>query len=242
MHRHSAVGECRDRCGELQRGREHVALADADAHGVPGEPFLPEPLPLPILARRDALQLALDVDAGFRAEAHAREEIVDRVDPHVDREPVVVRVARDHDRLVHVDGAVAVLFPVAVAVRDARQRVEARVGDGEFGRALPAFERGERHERLDCRAGRILPAQRPVVERLVGRVVERFPVHRVDAVDEEVGVETGLRDERQHFAGLRIDGDQRPAVFLECFLGDALQLEVEGDDEVVARLRFTSAK
>ena len=137
--------------------------------------------------------------------------------------------------LVQVHVPWPVLLVVAVAVRHARQREEAGVGDRELGRALLVLERGERHERLDGRARRVLAAQRPVVERLVGRVVERVPVLRVDAVDEEVRVEAGLGHQRQHLARLRVDRDQRAAIVLERLLGDLLQLEVERDHEVVAR-------
>src|SRR6185436_11317334 len=46
------------------------------------------------------------------------------------------------------------------------------------------------------------------------------------------------RDQREHLARLRVEGDERPAILLESLLGDALQLEIQRDDEVVARLRL----
>ena len=42
-----------------------------------------------------------------------------------------------------------------------------------------------------------------------------------------LGSKPGLRDERQHVAGLRVDRHQRAAEVLERLLGDLLQLEVE---------------
>src|SRR6185312_8248728 len=129
MHRDAAVRERRGGRGELHRRGEHVALADADAHRVARVPLLPETLHLPRLRRREPGKLALDVDAGLLAEAEAREEIVDRVDAELVGEPVEVGVARDDDRAVHVHQAVAALLPVAVAVRDAGERVVARIRD-----------------------------------------------------------------------------------------------------------------
>ena len=123
-------------------------------------------------------------------------------------------------------------------MRHAREREVAGIRNGILGRALAVLERGERHERLDGGSGRVLAAQRPVVERLVGRVVERVPVHRVDAVDEEVGIEAGLGDEREDLARLRLDRDERAAIVLERVLGDALQVEIQRDGEVVARERL----
>ncbi len=165
---------------------------------------------------------------------------MDRVDAEVVREAVEVGIARNYDGLVHVHVAVAVLHVVAVAVRHAGKREVARVGDRILGRALVVFEGRERHEGLDGRTRGILAAQRPVVEGFVGRGVERIPVLRVDAVDEEVGIEAGLGDQREDIARFRIDRHQRAAKLLEGFLGDALQPQVEGHHEVVARQRLAS--
>ncbi len=160
-----------------------------------------------------------------------------RVDVGVVGDPVVVGVARDHDRAVQVHRAVAADLPVAPAVGDARQGEEARVRDRVLGRAAPELERHHRHERLERRAGRVGAGQGAVVQRLVGVVVERLPGRRVDAVDEEVRVVPGLRDEREHAPGRRLDRDQRAAEVAERALGDLLQLDVERQREVVARGR-----
>src|SRR5688500_19533581 len=66
---------------QLYRGREHVALADADAHGVAGVPLLAEAAQLPLLGGREAGKLALDVDAGLGeiGRASCRESVWSRV-------------------------------------------------------------------------------------------------------------------------------------------------------------------
>src|SRR5258706_1082862 len=68
MYRHAVVGEHGGGNGELQRGGEKISLADSHAHRVAGEPLLLEALPFPVGRRRESVQLAVDVDAGARAE------------------------------------------------------------------------------------------------------------------------------------------------------------------------------
>ena len=152
-----------------------VALADAERDRLAGVPLLRFLLlvggALPLGRRQRALELALQVDAGQAAEAERRHEVVHRVDAEVVGEHVVVGVARLDDRLVHVDRAVAAFLVVAKAV--VAEVEVAGVEDRLLRRPLAERQRGQRHERLVGRAGRIGAAQRPVEERLVGRLVER---------------------------------------------------------------------
>ena len=94
-----------------------VALADADRDRVAGVPLL--------LAGKRLLFHSCEGSSPptspsmsmpvRRAETELADEVVDGVDAQIVREHVVVRVAGDHDRLVHVDHAVAAGLPVAVA-------------------------------------------------------------------------------------------------------------------------------
>jgi len=70
---------------------------------------------------------------------------------------------------------------------------------------------------------------------MVGRFIERLPVLRGDAIDEQVGIEGGRRHQRQHAAGGRLDRDQGATAVAEGVLGDALQLDVERQFQIVAR-------
>src|SRR5207249_6640827 len=65
-------------------------------------------------------------------------------------------------------------------------------------------------------------------------IVERVPVCRVDAVDEEVRVVAGLGYEGEYSSRGRLDRDERPAVFAEGALGGLLQADVEGEREIVS--------
>ena len=155
---HAVVGERRDRLRELQRRVGVVALADAHADGLARKPLLLrrsalEALDLPFRGRQHADELALDVDAGLRAEAELADEARHDVDAEIVGEGVVVGVAGHDDRLVHVDVAVAARLVVAEAV--VAEHVVAGVEDRLGRRALAELERGERHVGLERRARRI---------------------------------------------------------------------------------------
>jgi hypothetical protein len=65
-------------------------------------------------------------------------------------------------------------------------------------------------------------------------IVERVPARRIDAVDEEVRVVPGLRDESEYSARRGLDRDQRPAVLSEGAFDGFLQADVEGEHQVVS--------
>ncbi len=238
IHR-AAVEQRRERIGELHRRVGVVALADADRDRLAGVPLLllgaAEALLLPLGRGQHALAFAAQVDAGARAEAEVLHEGRDRVDAHVVRELVVVRVGRDHDRLHQVDRAVAAFLRVAKA--PAAELEVAEVVDGAVVAALAELERGHRHEGLEGRARRVDAVGAAVEQRPVDRGVELVPALGIDAVDEQVGIEAGLGDEGEHRAVRRVEGDERAAPVAEGVLGHLLELEVERQRHVVAGLR-----
>ena len=87
---------------------------------------------------------------------------------------------------------------------------------------------------LKVEPGGYVPRSARLMQRLVGRVVQLVPVLRIDAVDEQVGVEARLADEGEHVAGGRIDRDQCAAAVAEGVVGDLLQSCVEVQHQVVA--------
>ena len=130
-----------------------------------------------------------------------------------------------HDRLVHVDDAVAPDLVIAKAVT--AEHEVTRVADALLRAPLAHGERGERHEGFEGRARRIGAAQRAVEQRFVGRGVVGIPVDRVDAINKQVGVEPRATGERQHLAGGRLDRHHRALAVPQRFFGDALQLDVD---------------
>ncbi|EWS55907.1 hypothetical protein X551_01244 [Methylibium sp. T29] len=225
--------------GELQHREVVVALADAERDGLAGVPLLQlrllVVLALPLGRGQHAGDLAVDVDAGAAAEAEGLELLVDQVHAHVGGQLVVVDVARLDDRAVHVHHAQPAVTVAAEAV--VAEHEDAVVVGGLLRRALAGFQRGDRHEGLEGRAGRVGAAQGAVQQGLVDRLVELLPALRIDAVDEQVGVEGRLADEGQHLAGARVDRDQRAAPVAEQLLDHRLQLDVDRQPHRVARRR-----
>src|SRR6185312_14856287 len=125
---HAVARNRRDRMRELNRRERVVPLADAGRDAVAQVPLpmlfavvLPgEALTLPVARRKHAGKLALDVDPGLAAEPELRQKPERVVDVGLAREHVVIRVAGDDDRLVHVDAAMAARLVVVEAVRRAR--------------------------------------------------------------------------------------------------------------------------
>ena len=76
----------------------------------------------------------------------------------------------------------------------------ARIADRLLRRALAQFERRQRHIGLEGGAGRIGAGERAVDHRPVWRGVELLPAGRVDAVDEQIGIEARLGDEGKYAA------------------------------------------
>jgi hypothetical protein len=144
-----------------------------------------------------------------------------------------------NDRLVHVDQSVTALLVIAEMV--AAKVEETRVRDGLGSGALAAFERRQRHERLEGRSRRIGAVQCPVEQRLVGRIVEQRPVIAADAIDEQIGVEGRGRDEGENAAGRRLDRHQRPAAVAKSLFGHLLQLDVERQGQIIALHRVPYA-
>ncbi len=127
----------------------------------------------------------------------------------------------------------AVLLPVPVAVAAAGQGEIAGIGNGVAGPAHAQFQAGQAHERLDGGAGRIDAAQGPVDQGAVEGVVEFPPGGRIDAVDEQIGVEAGLGDQGEHAAVARIQGHQGAPVVAEHLLRHLLQPGVQVQVQVV---------
>ena len=90
-------------------------------------------------------------------------------------------------------------------------------------RRLPRLQRGQGHERLVGRADGIGAVQRRLISGWSGDSFQAAPILDVDAVDEQVGIERGLRNERQDFAGIGIERHQRAAPPLEGLFRQLLQ-------------------
>ncbi len=178
--------------------------------------------------------LAIQIDLGLATKAKLGQEIMQPADAHLMRQAVEKGVARHGDGLFYVHQAVAARLPVPIVAAVARQGEEPRVGNGLARTAQAQLQSGQGHERLEGGTGRIEAAQGAVNHGMVGAAVQFLPTGRVDAVDEQVGVETGRRHQGQHGPGLRVQCHQRAAHLTEGGLGHLLQFRVQVQIDVVA--------
>ncbi len=160
------------------------------------------------------------------------------VDADLVGDPVEIGVAGLHDRRVHVDGAVAVLAPVAIAMARPGELPEAAAVVRRLRRDDVVLERGERHHRLDRGARRVDAAQRPVIERLVDVVGQRAVLGHGEAAREAVRVEGRRAREGDHLSVRRIDRDHGAALAGERVLRGLLRAEVDRQVEVGTRDRL----
>ena len=133
-----------------------------------------------------------------------------RVHADLGAQRIEIGVRRHHDGLVHIGHAIGGAAGVAELL--AAELVVAGIGNAVGGAALAQFQRGQADEGLVGRTDGIGAVQRAVDQRMVGRLVQHAPVVHVDAVDEEIGIERGLRHEGQHLACIGIQRHQRAAL------------------------------
>jgi hypothetical protein len=144
---------------------------------------------------------------------------------------VEVDVAGELDRVAEVDQAVAALLVTVelAAVELGVPRTEdLRVRVHQVHR-----QRAVRQKRFDDRARRIHVLDGAVLQRTVRVLQQARPLDGRDAAGEPVRVVGGRRDQCEDLAGLRIQGDDRPDLVAEVFLGDFLQLQVDREKEVL---------
>ncbi len=96
------------------------------------------------------------------------------------------------------------------------------------------LQAGDGHDDLEGRAGRELGLDGLVEQRVVGVVDDGVPVALGEADGELVGVEGGARDHGEDLAGVRVHGDDGAVLAFEGLLGGELDVEVDGEPEVLA--------
>src|SRR5262249_34310653 len=175
--------------------------------------------------------VAVQAEAGRLAEAEALRDGGDLVDADLLGEAPEVDVARLADRLGERDDAVA-----GRAVEDAAPELVRAVADHlVLGRDGALLEAGERGDELEGRARVVVLAERAVEEglELVGLHARLGGAREVTGYD--VRVEARPRDQREDAPGRDVDdGDGAGRVLGERLLGDALEVRVEREDDVVA--------
>ena len=115
---------------ELQRSHAQITLADAEVHGLAGEPSAVRGagkcLGFPLPRGQEAGLLAADVYPRRLAEAERRHESCDPVDPQHVGKPVEVHVARARDCILEIHTAVLAALALPEQVSAARKMKHAR--------------------------------------------------------------------------------------------------------------------
>gem|GEM_PF-6020935 len=222
---------------QLQRGDLPVALPDADVDRIAGIPAFLARFVLGCRRGQDAADLAGQVDPGRCTEPVIAHVVVEAIDAQVQRELVVIRIHRLGDRLAQIGPAMAATVGIAPATRSARQIEHAGGQDLVFGLAHAAVQAGQADQRLDRRTRRDAAQHQAVELRPRGVVVERLEIGMRDAVDEQVGVVGWQADHRQHFAGARVHRHRCAFELAEGGDHRALQIGIDGQPQIAARLR-----
>ena len=231
-----AVGQAGAGAGQLQRRDLPVALADRGVDRIARIPAFLARGQLGRRRRQDAGDLAHQVDAGGLAEAVVLHVLDEALDPHVQRQPVVVGVDRGGDRLAQIGPAVAAAAGVAPAAAGARQVEHPGRQHPVLGPAHAAVEPCQRQQRLERGARRHAAQHQAVEQRPRGIAGQALVVGVGDAVDEQVGVERGQAHHGQHLAGARVERDRRALLPAEGRHHRALQVQVDAQAQVGAGL------
>ena len=132
--------------------------------------------------------------------------------------------------MLDIDRAVVAIAGVEVTVEACPARAEdAHVLRDAF------LKPGDGHEYLEGRAGCELGLDGAVEKRVVGVGDQLGPIAAVDADREGVGIVAGMRDHGQNLAVTRVHRHHRAIAVAQRHLGRALNVDVDGQLQVLAR-------
>ncbi len=238
----AAIGDGGAEVGYLQGGEVDLALSDGD--GDDGE-AVPRPfivLVVVVAVGDEASLLAWQVDAGLVAEAHGDHVVTPAVHGidglavflavayHIVEAPAEVAVARGGDGGHEGEGrAVAVTAYVEALEGEAVGAVELCLGGddalGEVGQRLCGLEGG---------AWGILSHDGAVEEGLPRVLLQGEVVLAALAACHDAGVVGGRRYHAEYLAGGGLDGYDAAYLAFHESLAECLQLEVDGEGEILA--------
>ena len=219
-----------DHIGDLQRRDGDVSLADRQVDRIAADPAGTPLAQLPRRRRHRSRRLPRQIDAGRRTEAERHGVLGDVVDAQGESRLVEVDVAGLRERVVHVDVAVPLLYPVLedpVAVGElapARDRVARRPG---------AFlEQPGHHQNLEHARRRVGGADGAIDERERGVGRGGAECRGAAVADERLRIEPRVGDHGQDLAGGGPQHHHRAGARPERLLGRALQAPVDGQHDV----------
>ncbi|KPY41966.1 Uncharacterized protein ALO52_05165 [Pseudomonas syringae pv. primulae] len=235
---HALVGHQRSGLCQLQRRGLHVALADTENQGFAGEPGLTASGSLPVTGRHQAWGFFEHVQGDFLADAELVHVRGKPIDAQLVSQVVKIGVVGAHDRGVQIDPAVTGTVPVTVFVVVIGQLIETRIEHPRSWCHDTCIKTGNGDRRLDGRTRWIEPAQDPVEQRPVDGIAQLGVGLEADAGHEQVRVEAGCADHRQHFTGFRVQRHNGATTPAQRSLGRFLQIDVQAQDNVLAGNRI----
>ena len=231
----TSIDQGSQRMRHLQHGEIVVSLPNSEGNGFARQPFLLlgalVGLALPLRTRQNAAHLAQHVDTGDLAKAERLHEIMDGLHTHFMRQRIVVNVAGHDDAAAQVDGAqrmaaaeaVIAIHPVAGVIN----------GGGRIAR--PRFKGRQGHEWFVGGTRRIRATQGAIEQGLVNRFIERCPVFLINAVNEQVAIESGFAHHRKNLPVAWIHGHQGATPVPEQVFHQLLQPDVDGQRDIASR-------
>ncbi len=131
----------------------------------------------------------------------------------------------------------ALATPVTIAPLVPRELVVATGEHLALGSRDIFVQGRQRDQWLDRRARRVLPTQGTIEQRPALVIAHGGEIGLRDSVDKGLGIKTGGADQRQHLAVIRIDGHDRAIPPGQRPVGRLLQVHIQGQGQVRARLR-----
>ena len=210
---------------QLQDCERVVTLPDSDRNRLTRQPPLLVTTQLPGARWQDSLHLSFEINSGQLTKAPGLHEIVDGIHAHVVGDHVVIGIRGHDNRAMQIDGTISPGVGVTKFVA-AKLKVP-RIVDRGAGRALATLKRCQCHEWFVSRARWVGTAQRPVEQRLVGRLVIALPNLRINAVGKEIWIEGGFTDKGQNLSRSWIDCDKRSPPITKHVFDQLLQAQID---------------
>ena len=155
-----------------------------------------ESFSFPLTVGNQAALFLTQRNAAFLSQPKGTRPFCNPIDTDTLTELIKVNVAGLHDRLVEINVAVPLSFPIPeYAV--AKGKI-ARIKDLAVWLHYPFFQAGDRHNDLESRSGRVLPLNGSVAEGMQPIFYERAPFFGINATGEAVRVKGRRADHRKN--------------------------------------------
>ena len=226
----------------LKRSDDQGSLADGDGYRFAGIPLSMLLLRRPIRRWDDARLFAIEVNLRNLSQTEVMSPFGDLVDAQSRADVVEENVAGNFQSVRHGDHTVTLPAPVTEA--STKEHRAARAIERRSRTDRPLRQSSHCHDRFENRTGRIETLNRAI--ELDFEWIRRDQLPRIgrESFRVNVRIEFWRGNHRQDLAVARIDGHDGADEFIfgEVLLRAALQVEIDGQIDVVSRLRLLSRR